>query len=353
MLVGRDGSLWTYARIVIAIDFDAAALSRIRLAMSPAFEAVAWLSLAATGSVHPVLGDLRTDTRYAMRYPDVRLVAELVSGYPVYIPDFLTPKPIIGRPGAILDDQLAAVAETPPDIMRDNFDYATTAGLPVPPEVMRAVEDGTLPRRAANGIAQFWRMALASRWPQLRDVLERDLSSRSQLIADGGMARVLRTLHAGMRWTGAALHIGHEADVMTQTASEELVLVPSVVAWPHLFIQVTDPTNAVLCYPAARIGTAFDRASPTEVTAEHGARGNALVELLGESRAAVLLDLDRPRTTAALSSRRQLAAATVSYHLTTLVNAGLVLRKREGRQVLYTRSGYGDLLLEAVFGSAV
>ena len=78
----------------------------------------------------------------------------------------------------------------------------------------------------------------------------------------------------------------------------------------------------------------------------------ALDELLGRSRAAVLLDLDLPRTTGQLSGRHQLAPATVSYHLGALVNAGLVLRKREGRQVLYGRSEYGDLLLEAVFGIA-
>jgi DNA-binding transcriptional ArsR family regulator len=161
-------------------------------------------------------------------------------------------------------------------------------------------------------------------------------------MANGGIARVLRTLHSKLRWDGTTLRIGVSYEEVKQPPSEELVLTPSVLGWPHLFGQVTDPTNAVLGYPAARVGAPH----------RDGVRGQALVDLLGESRAAVLLDLDLPRTTAQLSDRRQLAPATVSYHLGALVNAGLVLRKREGRQVLYARSTYGDLLLEAVFGTA-
>jgi DNA-binding transcriptional ArsR family regulator len=336
---------------VVAIDFDAAALGRIRMAMSPAFEAVSWLSATTTGWVHPVLGDLGAEGRYALRYPDVRTLALLVSGYPMYMPDFLTPKPIVGRPAEILRDQIDAVAEAPLEIVLENLDYAATSGIRVPRQIRRAAEDGTLPRIAANGLAQFWRSAMAPRWPELRHVLERDLAHRGRMLADSGIARVLRTLHTRLQWDGATLRIGLPIEQESWAAHDELVLAPSVLAWPHLFAQVAEPTNAVVLYPAAGLGTV---AGPTAnaLGGRGEARGHALDELLGESRAAVLLDLDLPRTTAQLSVRRQLAPATVSYHLGALVNAGLVIRKREGRRVLYGRSAYGDLLLEAVFGSA-
>ncbi|MGE5156214.1 MAG: hypothetical protein ACM3JP_01820, partial [Betaproteobacteria bacterium] len=146
--------------------------------MSPAFEAISWLSASAAGWVHPIMGDLGVDVRYAMRYPDVRLLAGLVSSYPHYMPDFLTPKPTVGRPAEILSDQIDAVAETPPEIVLDNLEYATKAGYRIPRDVQRAVDDGTLTRRAANGMSQFWRTALAPRWPEIRSVLERDLGDR-------------------------------------------------------------------------------------------------------------------------------------------------------------------------------
>jgi DNA-binding transcriptional ArsR family regulator len=338
---------------VVAIDFDAAALGRIRMAMSPAFEAVSWLAATTTGWVHPVLGDLGVEGRYALRYPDVRMLAHLVSGYPMYMPDFLTPKPIVGRPAEILRDQIDAVAEAPLEIVLENLDYAAKAGVHLPPQIRHAAEDGSLPRIAASGLSQFWRSVMAPRWPELRHVLERDLAHRGRMLADSGMALVLRTLHTRLQWDGATLQIGLPIEEEPWAHHDELVLAPSVLAWPHLFAQVAEPTNAVVLFPAAGIATALDR--PPTAGAEGGrgpTRVHALDELLGESRAAVLLDLDMPRTTAQLSTRRQLAPATVSYHLGALVNAGLVLRRREGRRVLYGRSAYGDLLLEAVFGNA-
>jgi DNA-binding transcriptional ArsR family regulator len=341
--------------VIAIIDLDAATLGRVRMAMSPMFEATVLLSLTATGRTHPVFGDLSHDTRHAMRHPDVRMLAQLVRGYPVYMPDFLTPKPTIGRPAEILRNQIDAVAETPPDIVVANLAYAETAGVRLSRQVRRAVDDGTVTRRAANGLAQFWRTTLAPRWPELRDVLERDIAHRARMLAEDGITRVLRTLHAKLRWDGTTLRIGISGDEMSHAAGDELVLTPSVLGWPHLFSQVIDPTNACVCYPAAQIGTAIDRDRNRPGAAMDGrveARSQALDELVGRSRAALLLDLDQPRTTAQLSSRRQLAPATVSYHLSALVNAGLVLRKRDGREVLYDRTAYGDLLLEAVLGHA-
>jgi DNA-binding transcriptional ArsR family regulator len=330
--------------VIATIDLDAASLGRVRMAMSPTFEATMVLSLAVTGRVHPVVGDLSQDARRAMRHPDVRMLAQLVGGAPAYVPDFLAPKPAAGRPAEVLRDQLDAVAETPLEILVANLASAAEAGVQLPLQVGRAVDDGTLARRAANGLALFWRETMAPRWPELRSVLERDLADRARMLGADGMNRVLRTLHAKLRWDGATLRIGTSGAETSHATGEELVLIPSVLGWPHLFSQVIDPTNAYVCYPAARVGTATgrDRAET---------RSQALDELLGESRAAVLRDLDQPRTTTQLSSRRHLAPATVSYHLGALVNAGLVLRKREGRQVLYDRTTYGDLLLEAVFGT--
>lgn len=328
---------------MIAIDLDAASLSRIRLAMSPIFELASWLSLTAAGRSHPILGDLGAVGRDALGHPDVRMLAEIVGGYPAYLPDFLTPKPAAGRAAAVLTDQLDAVAETPLAVVTDNLDMAVHAGVLLSRETRLAVDDGTFAGRAANGLAEFWR-ALAPRWPYLREVLERDLAERGRLLADAGIARVLRTLTTSVKWDGVRLGIGSSYQTVHQLDGEELVLAPSVLGWPRVFTQIEDRGNAVIFYPASHVG-APGLARPTS-------RGQALDELLGESRAAVLRDLDLPRTIAELSSRRALAPATVSYHVTVLLNAGLVLRKREGRRVLYSRSSYGDVLLESVYGTA-
>jgi len=58
----------------------------------------------------------------------------------------------------------------------------------------------------------------------------------------------------------------------------------------------------------------------------------------------MLADLDAPRSTTELSRRLSLSPATTSHHLTALRDAGLVSARREGRSVLYARTGLGDAL---------
>ncbi|MEU3216309.1 helix-turn-helix domain-containing protein [Streptomyces sp. NPDC006971] len=90
----------------------------------------------------------------------------------------------------------------------------------------------------------------------------------------------------------------------------------------------------VLLYPAAGLGSVLDRP-----------RTPAMGRLLGQSRAALLNDLDAARTTGELAARNNLAPATVSYHLGVLHRSGLVLRERDRHVVRYRRSAEGDTLL--------
>jgi len=82
----------------------------------------------------------------------------------------------------------------------------------------------------------------------------------------------------------------------------------------------------------------------------HGAPGggtDALQALLGASRAALLRDLVRPRTTSELAARHGLAVGTVSGHLSILAQTRLVSAHRRGRRVYYLRSPLGSLLVDA------
>jgi len=52
-----------------------------------------------------------------------------------------------------------------------------------------------------------------------------------------------------------------------------------------------------------------------------------------------------PRTTGGVAETVKIAPATASQHLTVLREAGLVARRRLGRQVVYTRTTLGDALV--------
>ncbi|WP_422724262.1 ArsR/SmtB family transcription factor [Kitasatospora purpeofusca] len=73
----------------------------------------------------------------------------------------------------------------------------------------------------------------------------------------------------------------------------------------------------------------------------------ALAALLGPGRAELLVALDTPKTTSQLVALTGLPLGSVGRHLRILREAGLVLRRRAGRSVLYHRTAAGQVLLDA------
>jgi DNA-binding transcriptional ArsR family regulator len=77
---------------------------------------------------------------------------------------------------------------------------------------------------------------------------------------------------------------------------------------------------------------------------DSGADG-AIGDLIGRRRAAILRALDQPISTRALARRTGWSAGSVNTHLGILRRTGLVTRRREGREVLYSRTSTGDALV--------
>jgi DNA-binding transcriptional ArsR family regulator len=77
------------------------------------------------------------------------------------------------------------------------------------------------------------------------------------------------------------------------------------------------------------------------------ATASGLERLVGSNRARVLLHLDEPRSTTQLAVLTGLPLGAVGNHLRVLLDAGAVLRRRSGREVLYWRTQLGDGLVAA------
>jgi DNA-binding transcriptional ArsR family regulator len=78
---------------------------------------------------------------------------------------------------------------------------------------------------------------------------------------------------------------------------------------------------------------------------------SALRELLGTTRAGLLIALADPADTPTLARRLGVTPGAVSQHLRVLRDAGLVRTARDGRTALHLRTGRADVLLGN--GSAV
>ncbi|GLZ43224.1 winged helix-turn-helix domain-containing protein [Actinokineospora sp. NBRC 105648] len=311
---------------MITAHLDAAAMSKVRLGISPAMEALAWLRLTIQGHPHPIFGDPGPSARFALRDPDVRMVAGTLPVGKGYMPDLFTPQPPAVAADRAWQTQLEQVAATDAETVA----YQMTAVSNPSRDALDAVEAGTFAKRSADGLARFWTAAIADSWSGLRERLDSDLAERARTMATEGVGALLGTLHTDIRWTGSALQVDKPWDFESHPSG--LVLAPAALAWPTLFVQIEEPTDGVVYFPANGLGV------PRAVG------GPALSRLLGPTRATLLRDLDVPRTTTDLSTRHRLAPATVSYHLSVLHGSGLVAKARDRRAVLYWRTDHGNAL---------
>lgn len=319
---------------MIVVDVDRASLARVRLAPSVAQELMAWLRLTVAGGRHPVYGEPGPGARRSLGLRDVAMVASVLpSTGGGYAPDFLTPQPPASHPSRALVAQLDLVAATGGEQVSREVGYCVDFGRRLPGTTVDAVSSGTFAQRAANGMRTFWREAIGDGWGALRDVLDADIATRSEVLARRGVGDVLGSLHQDLRWDGEQISVRKPYDERRAIAGADLVLAPTALGWPGLTVQVCDPTEPVFSYPADAIGERRQQ------------RAEALDELIGPSRAGILRDLGLPRSTAELSERHALTAPTVSHHLGVLLRTGMLVRRRRGRQVLYRRSARGDELL--------
>jgi hypothetical protein len=325
---------------MIDVRFDTEALTRVRFAISPMLE----LTRSITALEDPA--------GRALHLPWSERARPLIDGLDLsalralqssgnYNPDFVNPPP--SGPLAELEDELAVMLATPPAQIRGEIE-AAYAGAAMP-EVLEPFM--ARPRRAIGQLAEtmrrYWELALAEHWPRIHSLLEQDVLYRARQIADGGTQQLFADLDDAISWDDGVLHIDRECDPEGLDLDRRgLLLAPSVFVWPKVTIVTAPPWQPTLIYPARGVGMLWspDRPAPPD----------ALAKLIGNGRAAVLLELDCPRSTTELAGALGISTGGVSQHLAVLRNAGLVSRRRVARFVLYLRSPEGDALVEAATG---
>ncbi|MEI5008501.1 metalloregulator ArsR/SmtB family transcription factor [Streptomyces sp. PmtA] len=253
------------------------------------------------------------------------------------IPDFLTPNPTSFAPA--FEEELAVVRQACPAQVRHDLLLAH-APDPLPAALHDAVADGLSVAGLRDAICevlrQYWEAAIEPMWPQMRLVLEADMTYRARQLARGGARLLFADMHPNLRWQGGELYIDKMISRHRVTASGRgLLLMPSVFAHkPAPPVSPDEPPSLV--YPSRGVVTLWDEAPPPDRT--------ALASLLGAPRARLLSLLDEPLPTVELARRLRVTPSAVSQHLRVLHATGLVARARDGRQVLYRRSSLGDQL---------
>jgi DNA-binding transcriptional ArsR family regulator len=181
----------------------------------------------------------------------------------------------------------------------------------------------------------FWDATVAPWWDRMAAFLESEIAARARRLVNRGGLAAFADLDPTVSWDGQTVAVRTTmAPRQVDLAGRGLLLIPSVLAW-DAWPRVDPPWDPALTYQPSGTGDVWLRDAPTT---------GALDELLGRRRATLLRLLDRPASTLALAQRTGWSPGGVNSHLAVLRRAGLVTRRRDGREVIYSRTATGDVL---------
>ena len=336
------------------LRFQPADLLQCRFAVSPLGEVTDALRFLARTARHATGG------ADGYQLPWQRQVRPLLAGLGIgpllavmaidgYQPDFLNPVP--DSPFAEIGTEIDRVRATPADRVAAEMALALP-GVPRPTLADYPWLSGD-PARARDTLAGMlevaWTALVEPWWPRLRDVLDADITYRARRMANAGIAAAIGELskYLSLSPDGVLRFDPPGKPLELDLSGRELVLVPSVFAWPGAGMS-WDPPSVI--YPARGIFGLWeqDARSPgspgsPDSPDSPGSPGD-LARLIGRTRAELLTALADPASTTGLAARTGVPVSSVSEHLAVLRATGLVATTRTGRFLTHQRTALGTAL---------
>nr|WP_240981681.1 winged helix-turn-helix domain-containing protein [Streptomyces sp. R302] len=304
--------------------------------MSPSLDLCLLLrSLAGRDQPLPRAWAARLEPAFERLRRETELDAALALQAPQAGPNFVAPPPR-GLSQTWADD-LAAIRATPLEAARSEFAATATGPSARDPRVREVLDSPDAVPRIADAMDRAWHELLAADWPQLRATCERDVVHRVGVIGEQGWAATIESLHPGIAWQAGGIEIGFLRGGTVRLGGEGLLLIPSAVVG-HIAAHMEDPWPRTLVYRARGTAALWDEQETVPGP-------DALTALVGRARARLLLALDAPASTSHLARSLAMAPGAVGDHLAILRAAGLLVRARSGRSVLYRRTPLGEALV--------
>jgi len=317
---------------------DEPTLARTRIAISPLTELVVGLYLLQRNPQAPWPYETWAErARHVLRTDPAVEPVHLYFRLGAMSPDLFTPIP--PSPVPTIDEELAALRDTPADVIEEQFAKHYPGGEP---EFLRPfrTDRAAAFARLADGLAAYWNAALAPWWPAMRAALDEEVLLRARALAADGPDALLSQLHERVSWDRPVLTLKKRLEHSFTAVNQRLLLVPLIFSRGALLCSGDQPGVVMVTYQAR--GAAVLASSPARAAADPADR---LSILLGRGRATVLRALRTPATTTGLAAALGLAPSTVSEHLSALQAAGVVHRRRAGRRVLYGLEPAGTALV--------
>jgi len=326
--------------VVFRLQMNAADLRRMRFAYSPLAEVTESLCMLRCGRISEQYRGWFETIRDRLHGVDMQLLRVALPPWP-QAPRFM----FVGAadPGTTIEQQLRLVADYPADQLRQDL-TESWGDTGLPPAAERLLSDGA--GRLADALWEYWQAAISPYWARIRALLDADVGYRVTRLADGGIECLLADLHPRVKLHDRAVQVGTQGPVTEHDLSGAgLLLVPCSFIWPYLEVGIGNPSPSYLIYGARGIGTLWHDRSFSEPDRSH-----VLDELLGRSRAAILISVALPMSTTDLARELGQSPPAVSAHLSVLRRSGLVTSRRSGRRVLYQRTPLATSIIAAAGG---
>jgi DNA-binding transcriptional ArsR family regulator len=309
---------------------DADVLARTRFGTSQLTESLAGLVILRSPDVRPWHRDWYDTHAGAFRArleddPVGRALLAHAFGRS-WTADFLTVPPT--APDQALDEELAYLRSLDDDRIRADLRFVSGTL----PTVLTATG---LAATAAELLRWVWEHTVRDEWDRRLRVLRADVVARTARLSSEGWSGALDGIAPGVRWLGdGRLQVNPTPYPPRDIRGRDLLLIAahsrsSWVSWRL-------PDTFAVVYPV----TGVFASGPAPLPA-------ALARLVGRNRARILTALAAPTSTSALAASTGLPLGSVGGHLRVLLDAGLLERRRSGREVLYWRSAAGESLATA------
>ena len=311
-----------------------------------AFSAV-WEIVQSYGAVrHPSKSVFHlpwlNEHRPAIERLDLEPLEILLTNEGGYLPDFIMPPP--EGPYPVLEDELERIRSTPRDVVAREVRHAFD-GRDVPTPARRYLDEPVAALEAlTDTMRSYWSVTIEPHWPRIRSLLEGDVLHRARVLALEGPEALFANLHPEATWRDGMLVLDkHAWDEDVKPDGRGILLIPLVFACPRLTVMWDDPWQPTVAYPPRGLATLWEPDRAREP-------GTALLELVGESKAAILRTLEIPMTTTEVAVRIGVTPGAVSQQLAQLRRAGIVEANRNGRGVYSSLTPLGAQLVGLLEG---
>jgi DNA-binding transcriptional ArsR family regulator len=259
------------------------------------------------------------------------------------VPDFLTPPPRVPTPR--FSDQLAEIRATPPEQVAEELRRCRSTLKGNGQGVDKMLTDPAAARDLlADQVQAAWERLVAPFWPRIQAVLNADVAYRARQLTGQGLRPMLEGIDARITWGDGTVIVNDGMDLLVELRGRGLVLMPSAYIWPTVAAIVDEPWQPTIVYPARGIADLWQQAAPPP---------DALVRLLGRTRAQLLARLDRPASTSTLAALHGLSPSGTSKHLIAMRGAGLISGTRHGHEIRYARTRLGTELSRAAAAGGI